>query len=757
MKFGVKSYIWAALPYVVLATSAPTPRQKELSSSVRTIIRAHCVTCHGATDPSAGLNLTTDAGILSISRVQNGDASSSLILQRVLGHGGKPRMPLGFAPLSTKDTALLAEWISAGTPLLAEPKKHWAYLPVVRPKLPPVSRQNWCRNDIDRFILAKLDKAHLSPSPEAPRETLIRRLYLDLIGLPPGPKEVEAFLNDRSGDAYERVVDRLLASPQYGERQARPWLDLARYADTNGYEADYSRTVWPYRDWLIDALNRNEPYDEFTLDQLAGDLRPGSTLAQRVATGFNRNVMFNTEGGVDQGEQRWLRLVDMVGTTSQAWLGTTLQCAQCHDHKYDPFSQKDFYRFLAFFESADTPTQDLRPELEPKRKAMREEIEKIQLKLKAASESERPLIQSDLDQAQKSLETLSGPTTLTLAENLKVRPQTLLRIRGGYLSPGERVDANTPKSLPAMGEWIPKNRLGLARWLVSPSNPLTARVQVNRMWETIFGRGLVETSENFGTQGSPPTHPELLDWLASEFMRRKWDMKAMNKLIVMSATYRQSSATNPRLRKIDPENTLLARGPRYRLEAELVRDNALSIAGLLSLKRGGPSVFPSQPEGVWDSPYSGETWTPSKGEDRYRRGIYTFWKRTATYPAFTVLDATSRENCTVRRIRTNTPLQALALLNDPMYLEAARGLAKRMWAEAGPSVPRQIELAFRYCTARKPTQKELYRLEDLYSKVIRKYESRQAAARKLAADPESAARTLVANVLLNMDETITKE
>ena len=761
MRFDLWSYGLVSLPLagVLSMRTEPTRSPKadaEQSMAVRSILKARCGSCHGAQDPSAGLNLTSDRAILASGIIRAGNAKASVLMHRVLGSDGKPRMPLGFSPLSAAELATLSKWIDSGANFVAAPKAHWAYVAPSRPSLPKVSDPGWCRNEIDRFVMGKLDQAQLKPSAQASRVILIRRVTLDLIGLPPSPAEVDRFLADRSPDAYEKVVDRLLCSPQYGERQARPWLDLARYADTNGYEADYSRTMWPYRDWVIDALNRNEPYDQFTVDQIAGDMRPNASLSQRVATGFNRNVMFNTEGGVDQGEQRWLRLVDMVGTTSQTWLGITLQCAQCHDHKYDPFSQKDFYKFLAFFESADTPTLELRPELNDERRRLKAEIQSRQDALKGLKESPEGAKQQ-LNDLKKKLEAISGPTVLSFAENYKVRPQTLLRIRGGYLSPGEKVDADTPKSLARMPDGLPKNRFGLARWLVSKRNPLTARVQVNRMWENLFGRGIVETSENFGTQGAVPSHPELLDWLATEFLRRNWDLKAMNKLMVMSATYRQSSATTAKLTKIDPQNVLLARGPRFRMEAEMVRDNALAISGLLSLKMGGPSVFPSQPDGVWDSPYSGETWQTSAGEDRYRRGIYTFWKRTATYPAFTVLDATSREGCTVRRIRTNTPLQALALLNDPMYLEAAKGLAKRMDREGGTSPRSKLQFGFRLCVSRRPTPKESDRLFRLYRTVYAKYAAKPELAKALGSDAEDSARILLANVLLNMDETISKE
>jgi hypothetical protein len=645
--------------------------------------------------------------------------------------------------------------VDAGAPAAAS-TKHWAYVAPIRPALPSVRSLSGCRNPIDLFVLARLEKAGLKPSAEADRATLIRRVSLDLTGLPPTLDEVKAFEHDQTPGAYERVVDRLLASPAYGERQARIWLDLARYADSNGYEKDAERSMWPYRDWVISAFNQNMPYDQFTIEQIAGDLLPNPTLAQRVATGFNCNVMLNEEGGVDQSEQRWLRLIDMVGTTAQTWMGTTLNCAQCHDHKYDPFTQRDFYKFLAFFESSDPLKVELRPELAKQRAELRAEIARDEEALKKKTPGADAASVAAL---QKKADGLSGPWTSVFAEKAGAKAEANMRIRGAFLAPGEMVSAETPASLPAMPPSARRDRLGLARWLASKENPLTARVQVNRMWEAVFGTGIVETSENFGTQGAAPTHPELLDWLATEFMRRGWDMKAMNRLIVTSATYRQSSAPSPSLRaagmKKDPRNQLLWHGPRFRLEAEMIRDNALAISGLLSRRVGGESVFPSQPDGIWDSPYSGERWQPSTGPAKYRRGIYTFWKRTATYPSFVILDATSREACTVRRIRTNTPLQALALLNDAAYMEAARALAGRM--ERGAADLRgKLALGFRLCLARRPLAAEVSRLASLFERLKARYLASPVDAAKVGKTPEAAAMTMVANVLLNLDETITK-
>jgi hypothetical protein len=745
---------------------------------VQPILKASCYPCHGSEQQLGGLRLDTRAaafrGGVSGKSILPGKAKESLLLQRILGEGGKPRMPMGFAPLDHRQTALIRRWIEEGAEWRENvtARKHWAYVKPTRPPLPEVKNAAWVRNPIDRFVLARLERAKLTPSPPADRATLIRRVYLDLIGLPPSPQEVDAFLQDRSPDAYEKVVDRLLASPHYGERWARPWLDLARYADSNGYEKDGRRSIWLYRDWVINALNRDMPYDQFTIEQLAGDMLPGATQAQRIATGFHRNTMLNEEGGVDREEQRWLTIVDRVATTGSVWMGTTLACAQCHDHKYDPFSQEEYYRFFAFFDNSDEPTLELiSPEEAKRRTDLQQEAAALEQRVKANAQDREAA--ERLERVRKELAAIQPPTTLVMQEKPgSGPPATYYRIKGAYLSRGEKMTAATPAVLNPFPKDRPVNRLGLAYWLASRDHPLTARVAVNRAWEQFFGRGLVETTDDFGTQGRPPTHPDLLDWLAVEFMEpsvkrpgaRPWSMKALHRLIVTSATYRQSSRVTPLLLERDPENRLLARGPRFRMEAEMIRDNALAASGLLSRKIGGPSVFPYQPEGVWDVPYSGDRWTLSEGEDRYRRGLYTFWRRTSPYPAFMTFDATSREFCTTRRVRTNTPLQALTLLNDPGYLEAARGLAQRMRREGGNTVQQQIAYGFRCCLARRPTHAELARLERLYQQQLRRYQADPKAAQAFLGaeaekpeNPELAAMKVVASVMLNLDEAMTKE
>jgi hypothetical protein len=956
MKSTVALWLYGGLPALLLGLAwnmpvppPPQPRKVDFAREVLPIFKASCFPCHGPTKRNGGLRLSNreDAfkGGVSGPAIIPGNAEASLLVKRITSDELGPRMPKGLTALSPDQIETIKRWINEGAewPEGAENAKHWAFIPPQRPPVPPVKNKAWVRNPIDAFILHRLEQEGLQPSPEAPKEVLIRRVYLDLIGLPPSPEEVDAFLKDKRPDAYERLVDRLLASPHYGERQARIWLDLARYADTDGYEKDLRRSIWRYRDWVIDAFNRDMPFDQFTIEQIAGDLLPNPTLEQRIATGFHRNTMQNLEGGVDQAEAHFMKLVDRVDTTATVWLGITLGCARCHDHKYDPFTMRDYYAMLAFFNNSKiypvgdasvseekwleaqikAPTREQLRQLEQIEKRLAQlrrrypnppewrvltplevkaehgsqlsvqpdgsilaqgnapdkEVYQLQYRLPAGSyralrveaiPDERlpqkgsgragsgnfvltgiavslqgqaltlrraiadfvqdgfnltALVRGDspnqgwaiyprvsephelillfdkpfalrrdaeltltlrfesqhkqhvlgrfrisvsnaaaiqrleAEQDKRDLEA-QFPTTLVMEDN----PQNgtlkaAIRIRGEFTNPGEEVEAGTPAILHPFPPDYPRNRLGLAKWLVSRDNPLTARVQVNRMWEACFGRGLVETSDNFGTQGAYPTHPELLDWLAVEFMERGWSIKAIYRLIVTSATYRQSSRITPELLERDPKNTLYARGPRHRLEAELIRDNALAIGGLLSRKIGGPSVFPYQPEGVWDIPYNADRWVMSEGEDRYRRGIYTFWRRSAPYPSFVAFDANSREVCTVNRPRTNTPLQALVLLNDPVYIEAAQGLAKRMLKAARGTLEKGIEYGFRCCTARYPQPKELARLKQLYEQMLTRYRSDPEATRKLTGsdDPTFAALTMVAHVMLNLDETITKE
>lgn len=733
--------------------SAQTPAQAvDFAKDVLPIFKANCFQCHGPDAQMGGLRLDTREGILkggtSGPVVVPKNSAKSLLVERILGEGGKTRMPMGFAPLSPEQVDRIRRWIDQGAEWSDRVATHWAFVPPVR-REPPATKDPWVRGPIDAFVLAKMREQGLEPSPEADPETLLRRASLDLTGLPPTIEEMNAFVGDRSPDAYEKVVDRLLASPHFGERMAIGWLDLARYADTNGYEKDERRSMWPYRDWVIGAFNRDLPYDRFTVEQIAGDLLPDATLETRIATGFHRNTMTNLEGGVDKDEQRWLTLVDRVGTTGSVWLGTTVGCAQCHDHKYDPITQKEFYSFLAYFDRADEPTLELPdPAVEAKRAELRKAIAELE-----GTPSLDEAGKKQLDELKKQLASLHGPTTLVMAEQ-PTPVQTFLRIRGQFLSKGPEVSPGVLAVLQPMPDAAPRNRLGLAEWIASKENPLTARVEVNRLWEMVFGRGIVETSENFGTQGTPPTHPELLDWLATEFVRDGWSIKRLLRAIVTSSTYRQASTVSAEAREKDPTNRWLARGARFRIDAELVRDVALTASGLLNPKVGGPSVFPDQPEGIWDSPYSGDNWKTSEGDQRYRRGLYTFLKRTAPFPMFLAFDSTSRESCTVRRIRTNTPLQALATLNDPFFLDASKALARRMLAV--PATEAGIRHGFRLATSRRPSELEVMRLVQLLESRSAYYAANKEEAAKLAETPVVAAWTVVANVLLNLDEALTK-
>jgi hypothetical protein len=752
----------------------------DFNRDIRPILSNRCFKCHGPDLKKAGLNFQNKETATKPLKSGNvaiipGKSSESALIQRVSSPDEDLRMPPKDKGerLTPAQIAKLRAWIDQG----AKWEEHWAYVKPRRPPLPTVRNQAWVRNGIDYFVTDRLDKEGLTPSPEADRATLIRRVSLDLTGLPPTLAEVHAFLNDQSANAYEKVVDRLLASEHYGERQALPWLDEARYADTNGYEKDDRRTIWPYRDWVINAFNRDLPFDQFTIEQIAGDLLPGATLEQKIATGFHRNTMVNTEGGTDDEEFRVAALVDRVNTTMEVWMGTTMGCAQCHNHKYDPFAQAEYYKLFAFFNSSADLGRSNEPILEmptAAEVARRNQINAAIVRSRAALIEPNPLpaviwtraVQERLARVRKEEAAIKPESTLVMRELPKPRPSHVL-IRGNHTRKGDAVVPGVPAKLHPLPPGQPANRLALAHWLVDPNNPLVGRVIMNRIWAQYFGRGFVETSEDFGAQGETPTHPELLDWLATEFIRQKWSMKAMHRLVVISATYRQSARVTPALYERDPYNRLYARGPRFRMDGEMVRDNALAISGVLNRKIGGPSVFPYQPDGVWNNPYSGDKWLTSTKGDQYRRGLYTFWRRTAPYAALMAFDAPSREVCTERRPRTNTPLQALAVLNDKAFVEPAAALARRMMTEVHGTDEDRTVHGFRLCVARPPSSAELERLLELYRENLTKYKEDPAAAKAMATSglakppnemdiPELAAWTVVANVLLNLDETVTK-
>ncbi len=1017
----------SALPMWAAPAIPPASTEKvDFRQHIQPILESRCLECHDAKKHKGGLRLDLldalltggDSGKPGIVR---GKSAESRLIQLVSGLDPETPMPPKGDRLTPAQIGLLRAWIDQGAVWPADaavqPKPHWAYVKPQRPPEPKLtsSERRWVRNPIDAFVLARLKQDKLKPSPEADRAQLLRRASLDLIGLPPSVEDVLAYEKDKGADAFDKAVARLLASPRHGERWARPWLDLARYADTQGYEKDNRRSMWPYRDWVIGALNRDLPFDRFTVEQLAGDMLPDATQEQKTATGFHRNTMTNTEGGTDNEEFRYEAVVDRVNTTYAVWMGTTFNCAQCHNHKYDPFTMTDYYRTMAFLNSTeDADNDDERPTLKVFADGQQQRLAELRSKQSAADKALADAVgskefaesfdrwtseaaatvpkwepleivslesksgtgltniakgevlasgptpdleeyvvsartrltgvtglrlqalphdsfpskgpgrgeqgnivltgvrvvsggkpvaltgaQSDfsqdgypvahaidgddqtgwawapqfgkahtavfsfaqpleamefsmrLEHASKqwkkfslgrfvlSATSSSGVTNrqfpddiadlLTLAPEKRDRNQsaklrtffrdlspitkqlvadaarakktaddffaaipvtsvmaersapraTHRHIRGSFLSKGEEVTAATPASLHGFPGGVPTNRLGFAEWVVSTDNPLTARVTVNRIWESYFGRGIVETTEDFGTMGEKPTHPELLDWLAVEFMRPTipapdgrlappWSLKHIHRLIVSTATYRQNSKATESLLAKDPFNRLFARGPRIRLEAESIRDQALSVAGLLSDKMGGPGVMPPQPDGIWQMVYSGDKWTTPKNEDKYRRGIYTFWRRTSPYPSMVTFDAPSREFCVLRRVRSNTPLQALTLLNDPVYVEAAQALARRVLDELPKaSDAARIEHAFRLVVSRKPTKQESTRIAALLASKRATFAADAKAAETFAtsqlgklpeglAASEAAAWTVVANVLLNLDELITK-
>jgi mono/diheme cytochrome c family protein len=718
-------------------TAAPAAEKVDFARDIRPILSNHCFKCHGPAVQKSKLRLDDRAAAIKKGAITPGKVADSALIQRVCepsDEDGRMPPPEAGERLSPEQIAKLKAWIEQG----AEYPPHWAFVRPANVTPPSVRHKEWARNPIDAFVLARLEAAKLAPSPEADKATLIRRVTLDLTGLLPTPKEVEDFLKDDSPGAYEKVVDRLLASQHYGERQARHWLDLARYADSNGYTIDGPRNIWPYRDWVINALNTNMPFDRFTIEQLAGDLLPNATLQQKIATGFHRNTSFNEEGGTDPEQFRVERTVDRTNTTGAVWLGLTVGCAQCHDHKFDPFGQKDYYRLYAFFDSCDEPTLPLggTPELEAK-------IAELQAK---AAEFRLVGKDAEVKKTEAEIKKVSGqiPTTLVMRERPTPR-QTHVQIRGDFLRKGDPVTPGFPAVLDAAKKQPEQRvtRLDLAKWLVSPDNPLTPRVVVNREWQKFFGRGLVETENDFGMQGSPPTHPELLDWLAAEFVRQKWSFKKLHKLIVTSATYRQTSALRKDLAEKDPRNLLLGRQPRLRLEAEVIRDAALSASGLLNPKVGGPGVFPPQPKEVFSFTQSQRTWKESTGADRFRRGMYTYIWRQSQHPLLTTFDAADAQTPCTRRNRTNTPLQALHLANDPVFVELADGLGKRVEKDGPSDDAGKVAFAFRVCFAREPSAEESRR-------VLAYYESQKKANPKTA-------WAAVARVLMNLDEFITRE
>lgn len=796
--------------FALLASAAFTQAAEvDYIRQIKPIFTQSCVQCHGADKEEGGLRLDTveamRAGGFSGSMLRRQSDGENLLLQVITdSHEDIPAMPYKKTPLDAAQIALLTAWLQQGAPAPEneEPGRyiHWAYQPPLAGTVPANQRTDWARNPIDNFILHRLEAERIAPSDEADRVTLLRRVSLDLTGLPPTVADVDAFLADVRPDAYERAVDRLLASPHYGERWARPWLDVARYGDSNGYSIDAPRQIWKYRDWVIDALNHDLPFDQFVVEQLAGDLLPEPTMAQRIATGFNRNTQLNEEGGIDPEQFRIEAVFDRVNTFGTAFLGLTVACAQCHDHKFDQLSHKEYYQLFAFFNNTVsenegvlripgefTKAESTPADLESARAVLAAYLEPLGAEVEAwaatlspeAREKLRPNTRRALElpwaqqslaqrratygafrQTDDSFRALNDevtdlerkqprPVTTLVMEELPQPRETTVFVGGDFTRPSTPVKPATPAALPPLNVENP-TRLDLARWVVDPKHPLTARVMVNRVWQQYFGRGLVETENDFGTQGILPTHPQLLDWLATEFIARGWSLKALHRLIVTSATYRQSSEVRPDLAEIDPLNRLLARQHRLRLDAELIRDAALAASGLFVPKIGGQPVYPPQPDGVMNLGQVRRTWTPSRGEDRYRRGLYTHFWRATPHPALAVFDAADGFSACTRRMRSNTPLQALTLLNDQQFYEFALALGERVQREAPGDLSAQLTHAFRLCVARPPVPSELARLRELYDQQMAEGEGSEAERR-------TDTWTTLARVLLNLDETITRE
>lgn len=827
-----------ALPFVSIPAVAA-----DFERDVEPILHQRCYLCHGSQQQMSGLRLDSRESVFESREsgfaVVPGDPEASGLIRRIESAEDGFRMPPGDDPLSPADRATLRAWIAAGADWpdrLASPvergaargtaESHWAFQPVVRPQLPSVQRDEWVRNPIDRFVLAKLESEGLAPAPKAPAHTLLRRVHFDLTGLPPTDAELDGLEPGGGTSEYEAVVDGLLESPHFGERWALPWLDLARYADSDGYERDPLRPhAWRWRHWVIDALNRDMPYDRFTVEQIAGDLLPSATVEQRVATGFLRNGIKNREAGTKNAQKRFEETVDRLNTVANAWLGLTVGCAQCHDHKYDPLSQREFYALFAFFHNAverdvEAPLPgELGPHLRTAR-AFREGWDAIRERhgipaLQAAwrqqmlAAMDEPGVRTDWDHSVTEWRAAndradwllrSGESELTDLERQKIadwflrssgpdfgkdegiqerikkardaisalresgfavsRAYTMVErreavpariaLRGDYTALGSEVPPGVPGVLPALRTESKPSRLALAEWIASERNPLTARVEVNRIWQELFGRGLVETPDNFGTQGNPPSHPELLDWLASEFVSAGWSRKKLVRLIVTSSTYRQSSADRADVAERDPGNAWLARQNRLRLPAELIRDNALTVSGLLKPTVGGKSVFPPQPSGVSELSYSKKDWDEDLGPDRYRRGLYVFLRRTSPYPMLVNFDAPDTLSSVSRRERSNTPLQALNLLNDPVFLEAADALAYRILQSPAGQFEDRFESLIRRCLARSPADPETQRAKLFHGAQLERFGA-------LGSEAERFAWLEVSRAVLSLDEFITRE
>lgn len=819
-----------ACVFVLLASKAHAANKVDFSRDVLPILSENCFACHGPDAKARKGHLRLDKKEDALRKddpvIIAGHSGESELIRRVLSSEESEIMPPARSgkKLTTKQVETLKAWVDQG----AGWSKHWAFDKPIEPRI-PLSKY-LAINPIDALVRVRLEKEGLAPAAEAPRETLIRRLYLDLAGLPPAPAEIETFVHDSGPDAYQNLVDRLLASPRFGERMVWDWLEAARYADSNGYQGDNERTMWPWRDWVIQAFNDDMPFDQFTVWQLAGDLLPESARKQKLATGFLRNHAINGEGGRIAEENRIDYVMDMAETTGTVWLGMTFNCCRCHDHKFDAITQKEYYGLFSFFnqtpvtgeggnpqtppvlefasgeeesrlrsarenaqqaseqvtqqESAifprkdkkldfdSAPLKELSKELrdalvQPPLNRKREQLAQLVKHFRAKSPVYADRLQ-DLGKALSARDDLSRrvPRVMVMEDQPKQRDTFVLE-KGLYNKPGVKVTAGVPASLPALPAEAPANRLALARWLVSAENPLTARVIVNRYWQHFFGVGLVKTSEDFGVQGERPSNQELLDWLAVDFMKHGWDLKHLCRQIVTSATYRQSSKMTPASAERDPENRLLARGPRYRMPSWMIRDQALAASGLLAGQMSGPPVHPYQPAGIWeDATFGRKKYQPDTGASLYRRSVYAFWRRIVGPTMF--FDSASRAACTVKQTRTNSPLHALSTLNDTTYVEAGRALAERVWASTCADDPGRIDAAFRLVLARFPSAREHSLLQEALDQLRRQFAGDPAAASKLLGVGESrprgqippaehAAFTALCSMILNLDEALTKE
>jgi len=739
------------------------PEVVDFNFHIKPILSDRCFKCHGPDEATreGGLGLHTEAhAFAALGKAQDhfalvpGDPEKSALIQRIYSEDPQEVMPPPESnlTLSAYEKSLLRLWVEQG----AEWKKHWAFLLPEKPQVPKAG-EGWAQNEIDHFIRARQEEYGLEPSPRADKAKLIRRLSFDLRGLPPTLEEIESFLGDEQPGAWLRLVDTFLSSTSYAERMALDWMDIARYADTHGYQDDFERVMWPWRDWVIHAFEENMPYDQFVTWQLAGDLLPNPTLEQRIATGFNRNHKITAEGGVIDEEYRVEYVADRAQTLSTAFLGLTLECARCHDHKYDPISQKDYFSLFGFFNTI--PEKGF--------------VGELNQNFRYAPKPSLRITQEAMDSIVTFInnrDTLSFIDLMVMEEQAEPRKTYMLN-RGQYDQLGEEVEPAPPAALPPIPEGAPQNRLGLARWLFTPDNPLTARVTVNRLWQQLFGTGIVATPFDFGNQGALPTHPELLDFLAIKFQSEGWDVKMILRYMLQSATYQQSAVASPEGLELDPENQWLSRAPRLRLNAEMIRDQAFAVSGLLNKEVGGPSVKPYQPEGLWKETTGGgggstARYVVSEGKDQYRKSLYTFWKRTVPPPGMLIMDAPSRDLCTVKRQETNTPLQALLLLNDPQVLDASKALALRAW-EQEESTQERIVFIFRSVTSSLPDESELQVLLDYFEEERANYRQAPEQTRAYLANgafrvPDTvpaadiAAYTLVANTIFNLDEAITR-